>query len=238
VSARPSEAIGSLEAIDSSERRRALVIINPYATTVSDRLRNLVVSALASRYDVEAVETRARGHATETGRARRRRRLRRGRRVRRRRYGQRDRKRARRIAHATDTAAGRLGERLLQAARNPLGDRRRDRAPARARRSLAAPRGRPRVRRRPSLHVQRRGRDRRERRAPGRRPPGPQAPLRPELLPRERALDVPRHYLGRVPRLRVSGRAARSRGSPRSFRTPSTTRTSTTARSTWPSARR
>jgi diacylglycerol kinase family enzyme len=65
VSARPSEAIGSLEAIDSSERRRALVIINPYATTVSDRLRNLVVSALASRYDVEAVETRARGHATE-----------------------------------------------------------------------------------------------------------------------------------------------------------------------------
>ena len=41
------------------------MIINPYATTVSDRLRNLVVSALASRYDVEAVETRARGHATE-----------------------------------------------------------------------------------------------------------------------------------------------------------------------------
>lgn len=65
MSARHSEAIGSLEAIDSSARRRALIIINPYATTVSDRLRNLVVSALASRYDIEAVETRARGHATE-----------------------------------------------------------------------------------------------------------------------------------------------------------------------------
>jgi diacylglycerol kinase family enzyme len=65
VSARHSEVVGSLEAIDSSARRRALVIINPYATTVSDRLRNLVVSALASRFEVEAVETRARGHATE-----------------------------------------------------------------------------------------------------------------------------------------------------------------------------
>ncbi|HEX2702710.1 MAG TPA: diacylglycerol kinase family protein [Solirubrobacteraceae bacterium] len=65
MSARHSEAIGSLEAIGSSARRRALVIINPYATTVSDRLRNVVVSALASRYRIEAVETRARGHATE-----------------------------------------------------------------------------------------------------------------------------------------------------------------------------
>jgi diacylglycerol kinase family enzyme len=65
VSERHSEAVGSLEAIDSSARRRALVIINPYATTVSDRRRDLVVSALASRYDVEPVETCARGHATE-----------------------------------------------------------------------------------------------------------------------------------------------------------------------------
>jgi diacylglycerol kinase family enzyme len=65
VSERHSEAVGSLEAIDSSARRRALVIINPYATTVSDRRRDLVVSALASRYAVEPVETRARGHATE-----------------------------------------------------------------------------------------------------------------------------------------------------------------------------
>lgn len=69
MSTRPGEAgeqqLGSLEAIGSAPRRRALVIVNPYATTVSDRLHNLVLSALASRYDVEAIETRARGHATE-----------------------------------------------------------------------------------------------------------------------------------------------------------------------------
>ena len=41
-----------------------LVIVNPYATTVSDRLRNLVVYALQGRYDVEAVDTEARDHAT------------------------------------------------------------------------------------------------------------------------------------------------------------------------------
>ena len=46
-------------------RRRALVVVNPYATTVSDRRRRLVVAALASRYDVEAIDTQAAGHATE-----------------------------------------------------------------------------------------------------------------------------------------------------------------------------
>ena len=45
-------------------RRRMLVIVNPYATTVSDRLKNLVVYALQSRYEVEAVETEAKEHAT------------------------------------------------------------------------------------------------------------------------------------------------------------------------------
>src|SRR3954462_11413206 len=40
-------------------RRRMLVIVNPYATTVSDRLKNLVVYALQSRYEVEAVDTEA-----------------------------------------------------------------------------------------------------------------------------------------------------------------------------------
>jgi hypothetical protein len=33
------------------ERKRMLVIVNPYATTVSDRLKNLVVYALQARYD-------------------------------------------------------------------------------------------------------------------------------------------------------------------------------------------
>jgi len=42
-----------------------LVIANPYATTVSSRLKNLVVYALRGRYDVVAVETEAADHATE-----------------------------------------------------------------------------------------------------------------------------------------------------------------------------
>ena len=50
---------------DRRAKKRMLVIVNPYATTVSDRLRNLVVYALQSRYDVEAIDTRARAHATE-----------------------------------------------------------------------------------------------------------------------------------------------------------------------------
>ena len=45
-----------------------LIIVNPYATTVSDRLRNLVVYALQGRYEVEAVATEAQNHATEIGR--------------------------------------------------------------------------------------------------------------------------------------------------------------------------
>jgi diacylglycerol kinase family enzyme len=46
-------------------RRRMLVIVNPYASTVSDRLRHLVVYALQGRFEVDAVDTEARGHATE-----------------------------------------------------------------------------------------------------------------------------------------------------------------------------
>jgi diacylglycerol kinase family enzyme len=45
-----------------------LVIVNPYATTVSDRLKNLVVYALQGRYEVTAVDTEARAHAIEIGR--------------------------------------------------------------------------------------------------------------------------------------------------------------------------
>src|ERR1700742_5038253 len=50
---------------DHAPHRRMLVIVNPYATTVSDRLKNLVVYALRGRYDVHAVDTEARNHATE-----------------------------------------------------------------------------------------------------------------------------------------------------------------------------
>jgi len=52
----------------TSAKPRMLVIVNPYATTVSDRLKNLVVYALQSRYEVTAVDTEARAHAIEIGR--------------------------------------------------------------------------------------------------------------------------------------------------------------------------
>ena len=50
---------------DRTPKRRMLVIVNPYATTVSDRLRNLVVYALQSRYSVQAIDTQERNHATQ-----------------------------------------------------------------------------------------------------------------------------------------------------------------------------
>ena len=49
----------------SAPSRRMLIIVNPYATTVSDRLKNLVVYALRGRYEVDAIDTEARDHATE-----------------------------------------------------------------------------------------------------------------------------------------------------------------------------
>jgi diacylglycerol kinase family enzyme len=62
---RPGEAPVALEPLSPSGKRRMLVIVNPYAATVSDRLRHLVVYALQGRYEVDAVDTEARGHATE-----------------------------------------------------------------------------------------------------------------------------------------------------------------------------
>src|SRR5690349_4597467 len=53
---------------DPTERKRMLVIVNPYATTVSDRLRNLVVYALQGRYEVTALDTDGRDHATQLAR--------------------------------------------------------------------------------------------------------------------------------------------------------------------------
>ncbi len=46
-------------------KKRMLIIVNPYASTVSDNLRHLVVHALQGRFEVDAVDTEARGHATE-----------------------------------------------------------------------------------------------------------------------------------------------------------------------------
>lgn len=50
-------------------RRRVMVVVNPHATTVSDRLRSLVVHALRGRFDVVAVDTQHQGHAIELARA-------------------------------------------------------------------------------------------------------------------------------------------------------------------------
>jgi diacylglycerol kinase family enzyme len=49
-------------------KKQMLIIVNPYATTVSDRLKNLVVYALQGRYEVETVSTEGQNHATEIGR--------------------------------------------------------------------------------------------------------------------------------------------------------------------------
>jgi diacylglycerol kinase family enzyme len=60
------ERLAEVAALERSPRaRRMLVIVNPYATTMSDRVKSLVVYALQGRYDVHAVDTQAKGHAIE-----------------------------------------------------------------------------------------------------------------------------------------------------------------------------
>src|SRR5256885_1989654 len=49
---------------EGASKLRMFLIVNPRATTVSSRLKNLVVYALRGRYDVHAVETEGRNHAT------------------------------------------------------------------------------------------------------------------------------------------------------------------------------
>jgi diacylglycerol kinase family enzyme len=67
ASSDPLDRLESLLGLEEEAvpHRRMLVIVNPYATTVSDRLKNLVVYALRGRYEVRAVDTEARDHATE-----------------------------------------------------------------------------------------------------------------------------------------------------------------------------
>jgi diacylglycerol kinase family enzyme len=69
TSADPLERLEATLALSTSgPSRRMLIIVNPYATTVSDRLKNLVVYALRGRYQVDAIDTDARDHATELSR--------------------------------------------------------------------------------------------------------------------------------------------------------------------------
>ncbi len=49
----------------SESPKRMLVIINPVATKMSDRLKSLVLYALQGRYDVTSLDTEAKGHAIE-----------------------------------------------------------------------------------------------------------------------------------------------------------------------------
>lgn len=53
---------------EAQRQGRILVIVNPHATTVSDRLRNLVIYALQGRFEVEVEATTRRDHAIEIGR--------------------------------------------------------------------------------------------------------------------------------------------------------------------------
>ena len=64
----PSVSAAAQPIAPDAVKKRMLIIVNPYATTVSDRLKNLVVYALQARYDVEAVDTEASEHAIEIGR--------------------------------------------------------------------------------------------------------------------------------------------------------------------------
>lgn len=69
TSADPLERLEATLALgQGAPSRRMLIIVNPYATTVSDRLKNLVVYALRGRYRVDAIDTNARDHATELSR--------------------------------------------------------------------------------------------------------------------------------------------------------------------------
>jgi len=69
TAATPTDPLARLAAAGGARgtgpNKRMLVIVNNYATTVSDRLKSLVVYALRASYRVDAIDTEARGHATE-----------------------------------------------------------------------------------------------------------------------------------------------------------------------------
>jgi diacylglycerol kinase family enzyme len=69
MAATSADPLARLEATlalrETAPSKRMLVIVNPYATTVSDRLKNLVVYALRGSYQVDAIDTESRDHATE-----------------------------------------------------------------------------------------------------------------------------------------------------------------------------
>jgi diacylglycerol kinase family enzyme len=66
VSEKPQPSSTGL--VDPGKKARMLLIVNPKATTVSNRLKNLITYALQARYEVDALETEDRNHATELAR--------------------------------------------------------------------------------------------------------------------------------------------------------------------------
>ena len=193
--------------------------------------QNLVVYALQWRYDVEAIETEARDHATEICREAAR-------------EGfdvvvafggdgtrQRGRQRPRRLRDAADGAAGRLARTSSAACSgSPTTWSTRPSTCCAGRRLPAAP-GRPGPRQRPPLRLPSRRRARRRRRERVDAPPAAEGRVRRLVLTLRRR----RHLLPPLPRssrracASSVGRRARSRASPRSCRTRTRSPTSAAA---------
>lgn len=62
--AEPHPAVERTTLEEPPSPRRMVVVVNPHAAGVDPRLRRLIVAALGNRFDVEAVDTDAPGHAT------------------------------------------------------------------------------------------------------------------------------------------------------------------------------
>jgi diacylglycerol kinase family enzyme len=60
----PKQGEAAFDLAGAQPKKRMLIVVNPYASTVSDGLRHLVVNALRGRFEVDACDTEARGHAT------------------------------------------------------------------------------------------------------------------------------------------------------------------------------
>ena len=60
----PVLAPADFEPESQATKRRMLIIVNPYASTVSDQAAPPRLYALQGRFEVDAVDTEARGHAT------------------------------------------------------------------------------------------------------------------------------------------------------------------------------
>ena len=64
-SRRRKKAVTRLPVDAPGDKLHMLLVVNPYASTVSGRIKNVVVYALQSRYELEVIDTRERNHATE-----------------------------------------------------------------------------------------------------------------------------------------------------------------------------